>query len=69
MTKLCEPCGIDPAPPTAVVHPPSEPSQMTIVAIRPVARLLSGEVLISHYRDHALFRNYTNAARGSGGTL
>ena len=36
---------------------------------RPVARLLSGEVLISHYRDHALFRDYTNAARVSGGTL
>ena len=36
---------------------------------RPLARLLSGEVLISHYRDHALLRDYTNAAKGSGGTL
>ena len=36
---------------------------------RPVARLLCGEVLISHYRDHASFRDYTNAARGSWGTL
>ena len=36
---------------------------------RPVARRLSGEMLISYYRDHALFRDYTNAARGSGGTL
>ena len=41
----------------------------TQLQCRPVARLLSGEVLISHYRDHALFRDYTNAARGSGGTL